>query len=62
MKTNELERKLIEAGCWFVKHGKRHDHWFSPITSRRFIIGRHESKEIPKGTLKAISEQSGVVL
>ena len=32
MKITELERKLRKQGCYFVKHGKRHDLWFSPIT------------------------------
>ena len=61
MKIKELERKLKENGCWFLGHGKRHDHWFSPITNRSFPIPRHGAREMPLGTLKEIQKQSGVV-
>lgn len=68
MKIHELERKLKEAGCYFIMrcyfimHGKRHDHWYSPITEKTFPIPRHGAKEIPKGTLSAIEKESGVCL
>ena len=62
MKIKELERKLKESGCWFLGHGKRHDHWFSSITNRSFPIPRHGTKEMPLGTLKEIQKQSGVIL
>ena len=62
MRTHELERKLKNAGCYLMEHGKRHDHWFSPVTNRKFMIARHGAKEVPVGTLKSISEQSGVEL
>ena len=62
MKVNELERKLKAAGCWFVKHGKRHDIWFSPITNKHFPIPRHGAKEVPNGTLATIENESGVKL
>lgn len=62
MKIHELEKKLKEAGCYFIMHGKKHDHWYSPISGQKFMIARHGAKEIPNGTLKSISEQSGVLL
>lgn len=60
MKITELERKLIKQGCFFVKHGKRHDLWFSPITNSHFPVPRHGAKEVPDGTLDDIVEQSGI--
>ena len=60
MRTNELERKLKAAGCWFDKHGKRHDIWFSPIANRHFPVPRHGAKEVPSGTLAVIVAESGV--
>lgn len=62
MKVNELERKLKACGCYLVQHGKRHDHWYSPITNKSFPIPRHGAKEIATGTLKSISNESGVEL
>jgi predicted RNA binding protein YcfA (HicA-like mRNA interferase family) len=60
MKVRELERKLKAQGCYFVRHGKRHDLWFSPITNSLFPIPRHVAKEVPDGTLVDILEQSGI--
>ena len=60
MKVRELERKLKAQGCYFVRHGKRHDLWFSPITNSPFPIPRHGAKEVPDGTLVDILEQSGI--
>ena len=62
MKVNELERRLKAQGCYFVKHGKRHDLWFSPITQSFFPIPRHGAKEVPDGTLNDIVNQSGIIL
>lgn len=62
MKIKELERKLKVQGCYFMKHGKRHDLWFSPITNSVFPIPRHGAKEVPDGTLDDIIKQSGIVI
>ncbi|MBQ3740060.1 MAG: type II toxin-antitoxin system HicA family toxin [Bacteroidales bacterium] len=45
-----------------MKHGKRHDLWFSPITNSVFPIPRHGAKEVPDGTLDDIIKQSGIVI
>lgn len=60
MKFSELISELTIAGCYLVRHGKSHDVWYSPITNKRFPIGRHQSKEVPKGTERKIRHQSGV--
>ena len=60
MKYSEVERKLKKAGCRFHSTGANHDWWYSPITNRRFLIPRHMGQEAKDGTLKNISEQSGV--
>ena len=60
MKITELERKLRKQGCYFVKHGKRHDLWFSPITNSHFPVPRHGAKEVPDVNLHDIVEQSGI--
>ena len=51
---------LKAAGCYFVSHGGRHDKWFSPITGNKFTVPRHDSQEIPTGTLKEIRKQAGI--
>ena len=60
MKTSELKRMLSAKGCYFLSHGGRHDHWFSPITKLTFTVTRHDSQEVPKGTLKNIMKKAGI--
>lgn len=60
MKKSELEKLLKLNGCHFVKPGKRHDKWYSPLSDSFFVVPRHEGKEIPTGTLSSILKQAGV--
>ena len=60
MRTSEFKRMLRDAGCYLVSHGGRHDKWFSPITGNRFMVPRHDSQEIPTGTLREIKKQAGI--
>jgi predicted RNA binding protein YcfA (HicA-like mRNA interferase family) len=60
MKYSEIERKLINAGCYFYKRGGNHEIWFSPITEKKFSLSYHKSEEAPIGTIKSISNDSGV--
>ena len=54
-------RKLRKAGFIFDRHAKgSHEIWYNPITRRRTVIPNHPGKDIPKGTLRAIIEQSGL--
>jgi predicted RNA binding protein YcfA (HicA-like mRNA interferase family) len=59
MKYSELERVLIQNGCYLMKEGGNHSKWFSPITRRRFLLGRHKGEDVPKGTLNKILKESG---
>lgn len=35
----DLKRKLRDAGCEFVRHGKGdHDTWHSPVSGRYFTV------------------------
>lgn len=63
MKYSELEKKLKKAGCYDIRRQMNgHPLWYSPITGLNFKMSNHKSEEIAKGTLKAISKQSGVKL
>ncbi|MDY3215864.1 MAG: type II toxin-antitoxin system HicA family toxin [Sodaliphilus sp.] len=57
MKYSELFKRLKRAGCSIVRHGARHDIWYSPITVKQLPVPRHGSKEIPPGTLKNIEKE-----
>ncbi len=61
MKTSELIKKLKEAGCFLVKHGKEHDTWISPLTGKKIRVPRHGSKEIKTGTATSIMKDAGLI-
>jgi len=54
MKVNELTRELRKAGCFLLRHGARHDVWYSPITKKTTRISRHGSEELKPKTLRSI--------
>ena len=58
MKYSEIHKKLKANGCYLVKNGANHPHWFSPITGLIF----ETSEEAKTGTMKKISKLSGVKL
>ena len=62
MKYSEVEKRLKAAGCFWVRDGKRHPIWCSPITGKEFPLSHHRSEEVKWGTLKDISKDSGVKL
>jgi len=62
MKYSEVERKLKKEGCYFLKDGKKHPIWFSPISGKEFQLSKHRSEEVKNGMLKSICRDSGVDL
>ncbi len=60
MKINELIRLLKENGCYFVREGKRHEIWVSPLTGLEFPVPRHGSQELPTGTKNGILKDAGI--
>jgi len=62
MKYSELERKLKKASCCEEDEMNGHPLWYSPITGKYFKMSRHKSQEVAKGTLKSISNDSGIKL
>ena len=62
MKKSELTKKLMNAGCQFIRNGTRHEVWYSPLTDHEFTLPRHQAKEVANGTLNKIEKQSGVKL
>lgn len=59
MRLNELLKLLSSNGCYLVKHGKKHDRWYSPKTGKKMTIPRH-AKEIPTGTADNILKDAGL--
>lgn len=59
MKTSELLKLLKKSGIEFVRHGKRHDVYYSPLTNKEFPIPRHKD-DVKKGTLESILKDAGL--
>ena len=62
MKYSEVERKLKKVECYEEGEMNGHPLWYSPITKKYFKMSHHKSQEVAKGTLKSISNDSGVKL
>ena len=60
MRYSELKKQLKSIGCYIVSQGANHEIWYSPVTGKRFPVGRHKTEEVKAGTLKSIKEQSGL--
>jgi len=60
VKYSELKKKLTKEGCYKTEEDSRHELWFSPKTNKVFPVGRHNSEDVPKGTLNSILKQSGL--
>lgn len=59
MKTQELIKLLKKNHCKLLRHGSRHNVWYSTITEKQFTIPRHKA-EIPIGTLNNILKDAGL--
>lgn len=54
----EVEKKLIDEGCYFVRHGKGdHDIYRSPITNRNITL---DSKILSRHTANGILKDAGI--
>ena len=60
MTYSELKKILKKNGCYPVKEGASHEIWFSSNTGKKFTVGRHNTQEIPTGTLKSIMKSAGI--
>ena len=60
MTYSELKKFLKKNDCYLEKEGANHEIWFSPMTEKRFTVGRHNKEEVPTGTLKSIKKAAGL--
>lgn len=59
MKFSEFYR-LLEANGWTIVEGKKHRKYVHPDFDYFIPVGRHPSKEIPKGTLEKMMKDAGL--
>ncbi|HDL64992.1 MAG TPA: type II toxin-antitoxin system HicA family toxin [Proteobacteria bacterium] len=63
LKPVQVIRKLRKAGFVFDLHAKgSHEIWYNPNSRRRTTLPNHPGKDIPKGTLRAIIQQTGLTV
>lgn len=60
MKVSELIKLLRKKSCYIVRHGKKHDIWYSPCTKREFPVPRHKAKEFANGTAMNIKKDAEI--
>ena len=60
VKCSELKKELSAGGCYFFRGGSDHEIWYSPITNKKFTVPRHDSKEVPSGTVRNIKKLAGI--
>ena len=63
LKASEVIHVLRKAGFVFDRHAKgSHEIWYNTKTHRRTVIPNHPGRDLPKGTLRAIINQSGLTV
>lgn len=60
MKYSELKKLLKKNGCQLLREGAGHEIWYSPKTAKTFSVGRHNTEDVKKGTLKSIMKDAGL--
>jgi len=58
MKRHDLVRKLVDAGCYLKRHGKRHDIYMNLKNGRKAPVSRHS--EIKDSLCELIRKQLGL--
>lgn len=61
MKSTDLIKDLIAAGCKLKRQGKgSHQIWWSPLTGKTFPVP-HPKQNLPIGTVKSIKKAAGLL-
>lgn len=59
MKYKVLLKILKRNKCYILRHGSRHDIWYSEISNKQFPVPRHKT-ELKTGTLSNILKEAGI--
>jgi len=59
MRTPELLKKFSANNINLIKHGTKHDDYYSPITGKIVRVPRHKT-ELKAGTLHSILTDAGL--
>lgn len=59
MTWREIRIKAEANGYEFVKHGKKHDKYWNPVTGSKILLERHWSQEVRQGLLENLKKEIG---
>ena len=61
LSARDVAKKLRKAGFVFDRQAKgSHEIWYNPVTKKRTTVPNHPGADLPKGTLRAIIDQTGL--
>ena len=60
MTYGELKRQLQRLGVRLDKERTRHEQWLNPANGQIALLGRHDQREVPPGTLNNILRSLGL--
>jgi predicted RNA binding protein YcfA (HicA-like mRNA interferase family) len=60
MKVSEFTKYLSGRGCYLLHHGGEHDIWVNPVNNKTASLPRHNSKDLPDGTMRSIKRRLGL--
>ena len=61
MKVSEFKRNVLKKnGCRKDKDGANHEIWINPKNGKKAPVSRHQSEDLPTGTMNAILKQLGL--
>lgn len=59
MKFSELQRRLERDG-WYIERTSGHHIYAHPVKPGKIPVGKHGTKEVPKGTENKILKLAGL--
>lgn len=59
MKVSELQKILKKINCYIIRHGSRHDIWYSPVTGKQFPVPRHPSQDVKREPITVLKRMQG---
>ena len=59
----DVVRKLRRAGFVFDRPAKgSHEIWYHPLTKRRVVVVNHPGRDMARGTLRSLIQDTGLTI
>jgi len=60
LKVSEPKKLLRANQCTISREGSSHEIGYSPRTGKKFTVPRHNTQELPVGTVNRIKRNAGI--